>query len=427
MSSGSGSACVRIFSSRPADSIRLANARGAALQPPGVAQCRDREPAALGGAGRTLSRGRRRNFFPAFQFAIGGIGQHVESQRQRGVDLGLHHGAVFFAASRTGQLPQARERRLRISGRVRRHIDHARATARLDAPERPQLLGIDLLLGVPDRMLLFQQVQLVFGLGKHVEHQFAKALVEAGAAAIAFRKQEPATIHVVAQLSRHRLAFDCILRDRTFVAAKIEDGDLQHFLDRCQPHVDHLPGQIAFPPRLDVAREVGHVAAMVVPIIAGAMLQFAQQPWPTSLGEKKQGEAGADEGISLDGRTAPEARQGILIADQGVGALAIPVGPASPRRQRQESLGGEPPGALQAVEIIEPPELPARVRGHRKVLSEPLQPRSTRLSFVAWGTQHSIWSPFTRASLDWTLSAAITSEVMPAHVMLPVGGPPADG
>ncbi len=154
----------------------------------GVSQRGDVQPAALDPIARPAGGRLLEEAFLCLQFAIGGVGQHVDAQRQGGVDLGLHDGAILLPAARPRQFPQTRQRRPRVARRVGRDVDHAGAAAELDAPQRPQLIGRNLLLGVPDRMLRLQQLQFVLRLGKHllasvrgsrrrssVEPQFASA------------------------------------------------------------------------------------------------------------------------------------------------------------------------------------------------------------------------------------------------------------
>ena len=116
---------------------------------------------------------------------------------------------------------------------------------------------------------------LYSGSGKTSCIKLAEALVEARAAAIGLGKQEPAAVEVVAELSGQLLALGRLVGQRALAAAEIEHRRLQQVVDAGQPQVDHLPGQVALPARFDVAGQVVHVAAVLVPVVAGPCLSLA--------------------------------------------------------------------------------------------------------------------------------------------------------
>ena len=111
------------------------------------------------------------------------------------------------------------------------------------------------------------------------------------------------------------------------------------------------------PAGLDVSGQVGHVAAVLAPIVIVGVLQFAQQDGPSPFREKQQGETGADRGMSLLVAVAgPEAGQAVLLSHQVFGALAIPIGAVRLVRaigKGQKSPCSQSADPLQTVEIIE--------------------------------------------------------------------------
>ena len=136
-----------------------------------------------------------------FQFPIGGVGQHVDADRQSGVDLRLHHGMVLAVAAGAGQLPEAGERgpgAARCVG-IGRAIDDAGTATELDPPERPQMLRVDGLFGVPQRVLRRQQAQPVLPLVKDAFHQLAESPVEIGAGRVSFGNQEATPVEIIAE------------------------------------------------------------------------------------------------------------------------------------------------------------------------------------------------------------------------------------
>ena len=159
-----GCVSTRMFSSWPACSIRFAKARGAASQPPGCWSLATanlpRSTLSVGPLATTVSG--MRSF--VLQLAVGGIGQHVDADRQAASDLLLHGRAVAVPLPAARQFPEAGQRRLRIAGRIAGGIDHARAAAVVDAQQQADLVGRDLLVGDPDRMRGVQRLEAILGL-----------------------------------------------------------------------------------------------------------------------------------------------------------------------------------------------------------------------------------------------------------------------
>ena len=144
----------------------------------------------------------RGNLILRLHFPIRGVGEDVDADLPRGVDLRLHRGSERPLPPAAAKLPKARERGSRVAGRIGRGIDHARAAAELDPQQRPQLLRRHLLLRVPNRMRRVQQLQPILRLvGKHHLHQLAEALVELPPAAIALGEEESAVVEIIAQAS----------------------------------------------------------------------------------------------------------------------------------------------------------------------------------------------------------------------------------
>ena len=207
-------------------------------------------------------------------------------------------------------------------------------------------------------------LQLVLRLGEHGGHQLAEALVEAmRIAAAGLGKDEPAAIDVVAELVRVGQQ-----RDRP-AAADVEHRRLQQIFDRGPLGVDRLPGEPQIPFLLGVRDEIGRIAAMLIPMLRLAVFELRHHDGPPPFGEKQQRQRRADVRLLLrvprclanSARADPDRLTRIL----GPFAVPIVIADEPPRR--------EPPGPLEAVQIVVETRLPRtgrpRIAAHRKMIA----------------------------------------------------------
>ena len=142
----------RRFSSRPAASSRFTRARGAAVQPPGCKMLATRSRPAVDVVRQRPLLRIVGSHSSCLHFPIGGVGQHVHADRQTGLDLVLRRpGCSSGRAALDNSHKQESEGR-GSSVRMQRDVNHAGAAAVFDAQQRPLLLRIDILLGMPHRM-----------------------------------------------------------------------------------------------------------------------------------------------------------------------------------------------------------------------------------------------------------------------------------
>ena len=228
-----GCVSTRMFNSWPACSIRFAKARGAASQPPGCCSLATANLPRIDVVARALANDLLGNVVLLLELAVGGVGQHVDADRQAAVDLLLHGRAIAGPLPAARQLPQAGQRRLRIAGRIAGGIDHARAAAVVDAQQQADLVRRDLLLGDPDRMRSVQRLEAILGLLEDQVHELAEALVEIAGAAVAVGEDEAAAVDVVAEVGGQSLAALRSSRGQGIAAAGEEQhGHLQEVVDR---------------------------------------------------------------------------------------------------------------------------------------------------------------------------------------------------
>src|SRR4029079_17973703 len=133
------------------------------------------------------------------------------------------------------------------------------------------------------------------------------------------------------------------------------------------------PGEVAPPLAFDAHGKVLDGAAMMVPVAGAqaahgtfdAMLQLADDDGAAALGEKQQGEGGADFGRAFGGAHAdPGIAELVLIFEEDFAAFAVPVvglwrvernAPPAGARGDEVALAGHAADALQGVEVVEPP------------------------------------------------------------------------
>ena len=90
--------------------------------------------------------------------------------------------------------------------------------------------------------------------------------------------------------------------------------------------VDDLPGQQVLPVAGDQADEVPDVVGVVVPVAARAVAELVDQDRRPALGQEQEREAGRDDRVLLlDSPPLPEALELVLLVDELLGPLAIPV------------------------------------------------------------------------------------------------------
>ena len=102
----------------------------------------------------------------------------------------------------------------------------------------------------------------------------------------------------------------------------------------------------------------------------GRVDELVDQDRRASLGQKQERETGRQDLVRLVERTHPEPAELVLFVNQFLGTQAIPVVPAEETHARQ------PPGTLQAIEIIELPLLAvAEILTDLEVLGQPVDSR----------------------------------------------------
>ena len=86
-----------------------------------------------------------------------------------------------------------------VAGEVLGRVDHDGAAAVLDAPERVDVGG-EQVLGPPDRVVLGEGLELVLVLGEDLLHEPLEAVVELAGAAAGLGEEEAALLDVVAEV-----------------------------------------------------------------------------------------------------------------------------------------------------------------------------------------------------------------------------------
>ena len=390
-----------------------------------------------------------------FQLAAGGVGQHVAADARHGLDLGFDRRGIVALAIRMRQLPVARQ--------APRAIDDAGAAAGIEPPQPElgvfgQMLGIDLFLGEPDRMIGRQLAQLAVretALRSSPRKLRSKAVPsQPWPSHASANRKPPFSIYCLSTRFCSALKSRAWepLRKRT--GASIRSAVVTESRSPCTPpsrarrrrEVDRLPRKIALPLLLDAHRQVLHGPAMMVPIAAAAghlrlMLELGDHDGPAALREEQQGQRRADDA----GRFRPgpgRSRRCVNLSwlfEQHFAAFAIPVvrlghgvcHRAAPRAD-EKPLPRHAPDALQGIQVVEPPvvvraaQMPpsSGLRSTEKCWPIQTRARSTS-SFSGWAPQHCTWPSTTLASLAARRSRAMISEAIPAQVMLPVGRSPA--
>ena len=108
----------------------------------------------------------------AFGLAVGGVGEHVDADRERIGDVLLDRLGILGRPARAGEFP--------VAGEIFVRIDDAGAAAVFDASQLAGVgrIGTNDVLHPPDRMAGRERLQFVFGLGKDGGHQLAERGVE---------------------------------------------------------------------------------------------------------------------------------------------------------------------------------------------------------------------------------------------------------
>ena len=196
-------------------------------------------------------------------------------------------------------------------------------------------------------MVLGEGVQRLGVLGEEPADELPEAPVELGARAAGLGHDEAPLVDVVAE---GPLGLGGELGG--LVPVEVEDRGLQEVLDGGGGGVDDLPGQQVLPVPGDGADEVADVVGVEVPVVAGPVAELVDQHGRPALGQEEQREAGADQGLILEEPDpGPVAEELVLLVDELLGPLAIPVVVA------EEALARQPAGALQAVEVVILPAL----------------------------------------------------------------------
>ena len=162
--------------------------------------------------------------------------------------------------------------------------------------------------------------------------------IEALAAAVGLGEKKSAAIHVVAELLGKLLAAVGVLGQRALAAAKIKDRRLEQVLGGRPREVHDLPGQVALPARFRIARQVGHVAAVVVPIVAVrvAVLELGQQDRPASPSRETTAHSWSRSAALPQPASGPSrSRRGCPGSHEMLGAPRVPIGPARLARRPQ--------------------------------------------------------------------------------------------
>src|SRR5690348_10554091 len=121
---------------------------------------------------------------------------------------------------------------------------------------------VDALFGAVGWMVLGQQMQRIFRFGKHAFRQFTEALIESFSVTASLGEDETSLVDVLPQ-SLHLL----IREVRMLLTADVKHRRLAEVFGSGDRRIDDLPGQIALPTRLDIARQVSQIAAMMIPIV----------------------------------------------------------------------------------------------------------------------------------------------------------------
>src|SRR5262249_37744497 len=97
--------------------------------------------------------------------------------------------------------------------------------------------------------------------------------------------------------------------------------------------------------------DVADIVRVVVPVAGRRVIELVDQDRRPSLGQEQDREAGGEDRVVLDQGALPEPAEPVLVAHELPGSQPVPVVGAEEPDTRQ------PPGSLQAVEIIELPLL----------------------------------------------------------------------
>ncbi len=195
--------------------------------------------------------------------AVGHIREDVDADGLAPLILSSRPG-YSFSQPAARQFPEARQRRLRIAGRIARGIDHARAAAEIDAQQQANLLrrdrcsarqtGCDGSSGLNRYSGFWNTNPIVAG-----------SRVESARRRFASAKRKPSRSTYSWSLGASSLRLFLLLRQGMAAA-----GNTGRAPARGRPpwpcQIDRLPGQFPSPLRLDLDRQVLDVAAVAVPI-----------------------------------------------------------------------------------------------------------------------------------------------------------------
>ena len=242
----------------------------------------------------------------------------------------------FEPAPRRCTFPRAPAAKVPIGRKARagdRAADRAERKSRwcgspTRCPHRPRLLGHDLFLGVPDRMLRLQQPQLVLGLGKHQPHQLAKTGVEGSRRHSSPRQRGT---------RRGRCSRGVSGPAPSVAAARPAAGPGCHknTAPASASGLRRSPSPTRRLARSDRAASATRRSGSGSPRRCGGgsscrrrRAELGHQHRPAALGEEQHGKTGADQRLVFAGAGAgPVAGKRILGLDQGLRPLAIPIGP----------------------------------------------------------------------------------------------------
>ena len=160
ISSGAARTCS--FSS-PCDAVRsrFNSAPGASLQPPPWRSLAiSMTPRAVSSLDLVVGQRRVEALLFALRLAVGGVGEHVDADRQRVGDVLDDGRRIVVPLAGLGELP--------VAGQVLVAVDDASAAAVFDAPQLAGVgrIGPHHVLHPPDRMAGRDRLQFVFRFGK---------------------------------------------------------------------------------------------------------------------------------------------------------------------------------------------------------------------------------------------------------------------
>ena len=233
----------------------------------------------------------------------------------------------------------------------------------LDPPERVNV-GLEQVPGTPDRVVLREGMELVFGLGEDLFHQGVEPFIELGPAAASVGEDEPPLLDEVSEVL---LALGGELGGR--VAVEEEDRGLHQVANRRHVGVHDLPRDKVLPVPRDQVHEIPDIVGVVIPVSRGPVTELVDQDWRSPLGEKKEGETGRDIRAPLEPFALPEAGELVLIDDELRGPFAIPILLA------EVTLAGKSAGPFEPVKVIVAPGLThVEVLPHVEVPRQPVDP-----------------------------------------------------